>query len=862
MFFISIVSGFTQEVSATFDSIYKLPEKNIDKLSLYNNLFNTYQKNNDFKQLGLETYELAKKVYKQSIDTAIYYNQKAIDATLKTNPIDSCLLKSCYYNVGFYNKRKKDYIKAIAGYKKSLTLKDCKNLSKGARKHLPKTYFALASHFFQNGDYFTAAKNYQKSLDLTPPNEIGQMINSHTRIGRSYKNMRDLTSGKKALYHFLKADSLYKTLSDQNIENNFIFYNNIAGQYAQNGQHLNSSNESTQNALKYYAKSIELAKKITNPVLLEEFYYNLGITYQTIDLKKAEQYFLKSIDAAHQLENNFKKYTFLGLGITASLNKKHKQAQEYFLKSLVYFLQKENITENTPISDKQLYTVQDKERLLELFRSQMENWDRMLDESQSTEVAKLMIQKAKLSDRLITIMLKEDLSNSSKLLIRNLASEIYILALEACYSINDIKNAFYFAEKNKAILLIQNIKKNSTSIDNTPIIKPTYFSNPNLISILPFEEINLVENEVILHYVMAERLLGKVPDAYGIYISKSIKKIFKIADTDGLITNIKTLRKKLDTPFVTEEDQQNYYNLSNKVLNTIIPTEIQKDLPNKKLTVLGDHILNFIPFEPLIIDKKLNKYLIEICEVRYDYSLTFKEENKNIIRKPSKEFLGIAPIYFDTLTSLKNSEKEILLGKKYYTGETQTDKNTTKQNFINNATNYKILHLATHANASDSIQPWIAFRDSKLSLQELDTIKNNAELVILSACNTSIGKINQGEGVMSLARGFFKSGAKAVIPSLWKTNDKASFYIIATFYKYLHEGQTSSAALRSAKIDYLKTHTDAEASPYYWAPLIIIGDSTPILSQKKYNSLYILPLVIIAVIIFFIIRYRRKMIEA
>lgn len=857
LFFTSIISGFTQEISASFDSIRTLPEKNIDKLSLYNNLFNTYQKNNDFKQLGLEAYELAKKVYKKNIDTAIYYNQKAVDAIFKTNLIDSCLLKSCYYNVGFYNKRKKDYLKAIVGYKKSLTLKDCKNLSKAARKHLSKSYFALANRFFQNGDYFTAAENYQKALDLTPLEEIGQIISSHTRIGRSYKNMRDLPSGKKALYHFFKADSLYKTLPDQNIENNFIFYNNIAGQYTQNGQHLNSNNESTQNALKYYAKSIQLAKRITNSVLLEEFYYNLGITYQTIDLKKAEQYFLKSIEIQPQVENDFKKHTFLGLGITASLNKKYKKAQEYFLKSLAFFLQKIEITENTSISDKQLQEVQDKERLLELFRSQMENWDRILNENKNTSIAKLMIRKAKLSDRLTTIMLKEDLSNNTKLLIRNLASEIYILALEACYKINNIKDAFYFAEKNKAILLVQNIKRNSAVTDSTLTIHPTYFSNPNLVTTLPFEEIDLQENEAVLHYVMAERLLGEIPNAYGMYLSKSENKLFKITNVDSLITNIKILRRKLDMPFVTEKDRQDYYSLSNQVLNAVIPLEIQKDLPNKKLTILGDHILNFIPFESLIIDKNLNKYLIEVCEVRYNYSLTFQKENKNVVREFSDEFLGIAPVNFNTLISLRNSNKEISLGEKYYSGTTLTNKKAIKQSFINSASNYRILHLATHADASDSIQPWIAFRNSKLNLQELDTIKNNAELVVLSACNTSIGKINQGEGVMSLARGFFKSGAKTVIPSLWKTNDKATSYIIAAFYKYLHEGQTSSTALRNAKLDYLKTHTDAEASPYYWAPLIIIGDTAPILSEKKYDFLYILALVIIAMIVFSIVRYRK-----
>ena len=107
--------------------------------------------------------------------------------------------------------------------------------------------------------------------------------------------------------------------------------------------------------------------------------------------------------------------------------------------------------------------------------------------------------------------------------------------------------------------------------------------------------------------------------------------------------------------------------------------------------------------------------------------------------------------------------------------------------------NYKIIHLSTHANANDSISPWIAFKNEKLYLNELYTTKNQAELVVLNACNSSIGQLNNGEGVFSLARGFFYSGANSVISSLWNVNDKSNAEITLSFYQHLKKGKSKSA---------------------------------------------------------------------
>jgi len=286
---------------------------------------------------------------------------------------------------------------------------------------------------------------------------------------------------------------------------------------------------------------------------------------------------------------------------------------------------------------------------------------------------------------------------------------------------------------------------------------------------------------------------------------------------------------------------------------------VQKLISDKKLTLITDHILGNVPFEALIIDPTNGTYLIEKCEITYEYSLSFEEENQKIKRDAKKDFLGIAPINFDDFTTLNSTKEELQAAKNFYSGHTLINEEATKSDFLKLAKNYKILHLATHANASDSIMPWIAFKNDRLLLPELNAFENQAELVVLSACNTSLGKLLQGEGINSLARGFFKSGANTVIPSLWSTNDKATATITSDFYKNLSEGHTKSAALRTAKLNYLNNNTDAEASPHYWASLVLIGDNGTLLPQS--NNLLFLWIglgLIVALVLFYIFLKRKK----
>ena len=173
-------------------------------------------------------------------------------------------------------------------------------------------------------------------------------------------------------------------------------------------------------------------------------------------------------------------------------------------------------------------------------------------------------------------------------------------------------------------------------------------------------------------------------------------------------------------------------------------------------------------------------------------------------------------------------------------------------------TDASIIHLATHANANEA--PWVAFNDEKLFLNEIYTSRNQAELIVLSACNTAQGEIVKGEGILSLSRGFFYAGANSVLSNAWEANDKTASLIMQSFYGYLKDGETKAVALQKAKIDYLENHSLSEVSPSYWASFMLVGDYGEIAIADSFFQTYkyILLARILLLIILLIIYIKKK----
>lgn len=148
---------------------------------------------------------------------------------------------------------------------------------------------------------------------------------------------------------------------------------------------------------------------------------------------------------------------------------------------------------------------------------------------------------------------------------------------------------------------------------------------------------------------------------------------------------------------------------------------------------------------------------------------------------------------------------------------------------------YRIIHFATHS-LLDFKHPELscivlsqrdannAEQDGFLRLADIYNIRLSADLVVLSACQTAVGRNLRGEGLVSLTRGFMYGGAARVVASLWKIDDEASKELMAKFYYHMlgQEKMTPAAALRAAQNDIMKQNRWRH--PYFWAAFVMQGE--------------------------------------
>ena len=331
---------------------------------------------------------------------------------------------------------------------------------------------------------------------------------------------------------------------------------------------------------------------------------------------------------------------------------------------------------------------------------------------------------------------------------------------------------------------------------------------------------------------------------------------------------IKNLRTSLTESFIGRkeiDDQERYdwiseYSKSANDLFLKLIAPFESYVPrHSELIIIPDGVLGYIPFEALLSDKIQHDtrtrdypYLIKDYQISYAYSATLLKEmqDKQHRKTPSKGFFGVAPLFageMDTtlyasrfidysnprnrLSPLTGNIPEVHSLQAIVGGDILIDSAATEAAFISKASDYRVLHLSTHGKANDKAGDYsfLAFYELKDSLEnewlynrELYNLDLNADMVVLSACETGIGELQRGEGIISLARGFSYAGAKSIITSLWTVDDQESPVLMSSFYNYLKDGKTKDAALRQAKLDYISTSSKPE--PYYWAAFIPIGD--------------------------------------
>ena len=333
----------------------------------------------------------------------------------------------------------------------------------------------------------------------------------------------------------------------------------------------------------------------------------------------------------------------------------------------------------------------------------------------------------------------------------------------------------------------------------------------------------------------------------------------KDAAFDSVVTGVR--RSVVDLDF------KSYPNAAYRAYRWLIAPVTQELKPGGRIIIIPDGILNYLPFD-MLLTKEVNflkgidftqlPYLIRNFTISYSYSAGLITSRD---KKAEGGFLGFAPVFSDSANTgyiksvildtttrdvtlqgsrfaeLPYTEKEVneilrSFEKHRRTGQIYVKDQAGEQNFKSAAAEkFRFIHVASHGfiHESNPKLSGIIFsqndsassEDGVLYAGEIYGLKLDAELVTLSACKSGWGKVVKGEGIMGLTRGFIYSGAKNVLVSLWQLGDESASELMIRFYEYVLAGDDLSAALRKAKLDFIR---DKKYSyPADWGGFVLIG---------------------------------------
>lgn len=362
--------------------------------------------------------------------------------------------------------------------------------------------------------------------------------------------------------------------------------------------------------------------------------------------------------------------------------------------------------------------------------------------------------------------------------------------------------------------------------------------------------------------------LGKKGDLFAFVVQKNGAQAIQCPAGEDLAKQVQLLRegllgyytlpsrKRTEALFVKTLEQ--YISASQSLYKTLIaPLE---PLLGEEVVIVPDGLLSYVPFELLLTGAPTD--IANFAEypywfkqknraISYAYSATLLREmtQKQHRKKASKPLLAMAPFFPGTraeLASAPNPEAQNENRKGFnplvYSGQEVRDigqicksndwwigKEASKQLFLRVAPDCQILHLSTHGVLDSAADySYLAFagleaEPEPLFVRDLYSLQLNADLVTLSACETGVGQLQSGEGVISLARAFAYAGAKSIFTSLWQVNDASTKDLMTLFYKNLKAGKSKDAALRDAKLGYINTHFGERAHPFFWAGIVGVG---------------------------------------
>jgi len=768
-----------------------------------------------------------------SKETMSYY-QEALDKRIKVD--DRQLIGNTLNGIGsYYLKILPDYSKALQYYDKAAAIR--KEIGDLAGLRSTQTYKALA--YLTLGDLLTnegkcteALEKLNKALELNT--EIGKRSNAGEvlcHIGFVYSRLGNYSTAVEKL---TEAGKIMKE------ENDSL---GMAGVYNNFGVAFQGAGR-IEKALDYYNNSLNIFRRNGKSDMALPIINNLGtIFFDRKEYAKAENYHKKGLQLSRELNEKDQEVNFL-------LNLANDQT---LLGNL----------DSARSNYESAYTIarsfDSPELIWKIFASRAETYKMR---GEYDKVVQLNDSALKIIESMRNTLQSNELKATYLASVR-FAFEDIINTLEMFHEKESTKGydklAFGYAEQSKSRVLLdllaESMAKAGNSDDQSKNIRHDLFRNNKPISLDEAESLCPDKNTVILEYSV-----GDSSTCLWV-ITRSAHKLFRLPGRKVLQEQIEPFRFALLNPDQTNNEffTQGGYSLYQKLLQPAEPYLTEKS----KLIIIPDGILNYLPFEILLTDNKgigpnasYSKlpFLIKKYPVSYGQSASVLKsllsEQKGIKGTDSgnKKLIAFGdPVYgnendtsHSSVKSYKRLEysgeeiKNIASFFKNGNAEIYLRKDATEENVKREGAlkKFNYIHFATHGFIDESKPDNSSLvltknnnseEDGFLRATEIFNLDLNADLVVLSACQTGLGKLIRGEGMVGLTRAFMYAGTPAVMVSLWSVSDVSTSTLMGEFYRNLIKEKLSKTdALRNAQLSMLGN--EKFAHPFYWAPFILVGD--------------------------------------
>lgn len=855
-------------VKANIDKIFKI--YNEKKLSKLGSNYAT-----DLSNLGVYYH------YLEQLDSAIILYRQALSLEEKI-PQALPNIWSSYLNIGWLYSDYGDYNSALSFFENS-QIKANEVPPNEVPSPYQKIHHGLAKVNFELGDFNKTKQHIELALNFLKPQKVGINQLQDKLILNCYQWLAKIaiieSELDKAKDHLEKATFIQSFHS--NIQERYLTYEYLGD--------LSLAKEAFIDADDYYEKALNAVKKEykdfqKHPLIAKRIIklananLQLAQTDQALDLyqKALETNALNFIATDHF--DNPKVEDFIGLddalpilsGKAKAFQQKAKEVRNP-QKHLIAALDTYQLINQLIQKNRQLYLAEGSKNLLakEMLPIYEAAVAVALELNQLTGEEKFLKEAYHFVEGNKAMLLLESIKDNEAKGYAGLPDSLYekekAMRLQIAYFKKKLaeatseKKANSDSQKKWKQKLFELEEDYNLFVQNLENEYPKYYESKYNIHIAAVEEVQ--EKLLDAQTAVLEFLVG-TERIYLFCITKNAVEVFPIENPAALETTVIALRNILTTPPQSLDFDKNFdqfANLSSDLYNHLLKESLEnaKTKNVKNLLLIPDDFLSFLPFEILLLNSNFTSKDYAPDNLAYlfeDYSLSYNFSTTLMLQQPGRKdaaslepFLGFAPTFGSSnAEESRNSEARACAGGDLYNlncnkGEVESinelfegfalyGNEAGKQYFLDNASKYRIIHLATHA-CIDEENPGfnqIFFSDGYLSNFDFNNIELNADLTVLSACNTGSGKLLKGEGVMSLARGFTLAGSASTLTSLWQVHDCATSKIMTAYFGGIKQGLPKNDALKQAKLRFLNDADKEFAHPYFWAAFAQFGDVRPL----------------------------------